>query len=444
MKKFFAVFAILCAVFLISCGSESENVYNYEAEDTDDSTKNDTDNAETSADEDAKADADKDTEKDTDKDAEDAGTHDTDADADADEDEYEDAEEGDTRNADCDPKPENAVWNDDGAGGKFVQTFDGGKWTPETHESVYGETQDVCVFKCAKHYTWNESDSSCKADSRKQKCTGKPKDHTFWNTVDEITQTWNGTDWEPSEFATFSETSSDKECFFICESGFLYDETTMSCIDPCDKCAVTEHATEGGTCKMTAVNEYYCECEKPYIWDSTNKKCKEMPECTPANVTPCRYNGLIWSAKAPSAMAWKDNNGEIAGKHCTDLDEGGFKDWRLPTLSELRMLIKNCDKTVIDGPCPARSEDLGTEGEEGFQPLCDEGSCNPKESCRCDEDLTGGYTPFGAGDADIDPKSFWTSTTRSDNTNAAWAVEFNDAYPAAPKKTEKRNVRCVR
>ena len=511
MKKFFAVFALVCAVFLISCGDDAKKVYPESENEDEDSVKAqgelggecypnktcneglicDTGNNQCVEDN-AGNDADTNTDEDT---AEDAEILD------------DDAEEGDARKADCDPKPENAVWNDEGADGKFVQTFDGEKWTPETHESVYGETPDTCVFKCdegfawnesecadgprkvaceglpenaewnkaekisqewdgekwtpsnegtyntqesadecrfkcKENYTWSESDSSCKAGSRTHKCTDKP-DHSYWNTADEISQTWNGEKWEPAETGTYSETPSDKECFFICESGFFYDETLLSCLDPCDKCKTVEHSVTGGTCKMTDANEYYCECERPYIWDSTSKKCKKLPECSTANVTPCQYNGLIWSARTDSAMTVAN-----AQKHCTNLDEGGFKDWRLPTISELRKLIKNCPNSVIEGTCGVRSEAFGEEGEDGYQPACTCTSCR-KDTCEqnsCEEDLNGRYTPFGAADASLNPPKFWSSTPRcsEDHSQNYWTVWFSNAYIGNQKNDEKDWVRCVR
>ena len=368
---------------------------------------NDSDNEQGDTDKDSDKDSDKDKDEDEDKD-EDADTNDEDTPVTENE-----------RKADCDPKPENTVWNDNGEDGKFVQTLDGENWTPESYESTYSDdTPGVCVFKCKEgyewkdsqciagprevactglpenaewnkadkitqewdgekwlpsnegtyntqestnecrfickeNYTWQESSSTCKADTRNQECTGKPE-NSYWNTADEISQTWNGTAWEPSEIGTYSKEPSDTQCFFICKSGLTYDESTSTCAGPCDKCATAEHALGSEKCIETASNEYSCECEKPYFWDGT--KCKMMPECSPAKVTPCRNGNdedyLIWSKKASETMRWAN-----AQTYCDELTEGGFNDWRLPNIDELRTLILSCPDTMPGGSCAVTDPD---------------------------------------------------------------------------------------
>lgn len=56
--------------------------------------------------------------------------------------------------------------------------------------------------------------------------------------------------------------------------------------------------------------------------------------------------GLQWSEKAPLYMDLHD-----AHSYCEDLNEGGYNDWRLPNIDELRKLIINCPKTETNGSC---------------------------------------------------------------------------------------------
>ena len=42
--------------------------------------------------------------------------------------------------------------------------------------------------------------------------------------------------------------------------------------------------------------------------------------------------------------------------YCENLEEDGFSDWRLPTVSELRTLVRNCDKTAPGGSCGITDE----------------------------------------------------------------------------------------
>jgi hypothetical protein len=62
------------------------------------------------------------------------------------------------------------------------------------------------------------------------------------------------------------------------------------------------------------------------------------------NVPKKAPEDLEWSNNAPN-MEWK-----AAVKYCKNLREGGYKDWRLPTISELRIL-SNCPATRPGGEC---------------------------------------------------------------------------------------------
>ena len=74
---------------------------------------------------------------------------------------------------------------------------------------------------------------------------------------------------------------------------------------------------------------------------------------------------LIWSSVATKAMNWKE-----AQNYCSDLEENDSSDWRLPNIDELRTLIKNCDRTKLNGECKI-SENRQCLGEK-----CWSGSCN--------------------------------------------------------------------
>ena len=194
-----------------------------------------------------------------------------------------------SRQGTCAPKPANSVWNDDGANGFFPQTWDGTDWVPQTHASAYSTSPDTCHFKCATNYIWNDSTSKCVPASQQAECTGLPenaqwntassivqtwdgsewipsstgsfntsasnyecyfkcKEHynwngsickaatqpatctglpenAKWNSVSDITQTWNGSSWEPSNVGSFNKTASTEECRFKCNEHFSWENS---------------------------------------------------------------------------------------------------------------------------------------------------------------------------------------------------------------------------
>lgn len=63
---------------------------------------------------------------------------------------------------------------------------------------------------------------------------------------------------------------------------------------------------------------------------------KELANLKKAILKPKKYkpvvcNGLMWSKIAPKEMNWNE-----AMDYAKDLREGGYKDWRLPTVRELQ------------------------------------------------------------------------------------------------------------
>ena len=101
-----------------------------------------------------------------------------------------------TQEADCSAKPENTVWNDGGANGKFTQTWDGSSWNPASYTSSYNTSEGTCRYKCESDY--HRENSQCVSNSKTDvACTGKPA-NASWNTVSIIDQTWNGSSWTPS------------------------------------------------------------------------------------------------------------------------------------------------------------------------------------------------------------------------------------------------------
>lgn len=221
--------------------------------------------------------------------------------------------------------------------------------------------------------------------ARDVNCFGFPADENVqWNSVSRIAQTWDWTKakWLPDRKAVFNDEASTTECRFNCKFS-------------------------------------------NYEWSLGWQRCIAFPYTDPES-------GLTWSLKSSDAKNWND-----AKSYCENLTEGGYSDWRLPSINDLRNLIQNCPKTVLSGSCAVRDPD------------CLERSCdNPDDSedCACDGGPNGEYTKFAKySKLGIEDERLWSSSLRADDTKYAWYVEFylaliryNDIqYPVF-------QVRCVR
>ena len=127
-----------------------------------------------------------------------------------------------------------------------------------------------------------------------------------------------------------------------------------------------------------------------------------------------------WSNPAPKKMSWSEAN-----KYCENLVENGSSDWRLPTISELRTLIKNCPATETGGACKLTKDCLSYND-------CRKNACDG-----CGSDNPGKYSVFG------DIEGFWSSSEQSDLTIIAWSVYFANGGVYANGKNAKYYVRCV-
>ena len=142
-----------------------------------------------------------------------------------------------------------------------------------------------------------------------------------------------------------------------------------------------------------------------------------------------KIGGLQWSNRSSNVMNWY-----TAVQYCRNLREGGYSDWRLPNIDELRTTIKNCSKSETSGECKV-SERSG----------CLSGRCHePIDSCTCKfkkNNNSGYYSKLG----DSDGVYLWSSSTRSDYSNSgAWYVNFSSGSVYYDYESLDHHVRCVR
>ena len=133
---------------------------------------------------------------------------------------------------------------------------------------------------------------------------------------------------------------------------------------------------------------------------------------------------LRWSNIVCESMEWHD-----AVKYCENLEEGGYSDWRLPNIDELRTLVVNSPYTEPGGYCPV-SEKAGKLSKKDKTYNCNSnGHSNPNK----------------LGDGNKGHISLWSSSTPSDDSDVAWLANFDDNVVGPSIKTYSYNtcVRCV-
>ncbi len=130
---------------------------------------------------------------------------------------------------------------------------------------------------------------------------------------------------------------------------------------------------------------------------------------------------------AENAMPWQD-----AIDYCENLSLDGHDDWRLPSISELRSLIRGCAATETGGSC--RVDDGCLSYDTCWDDPCsgcDNGG-GPAGGCYWPDEMEG-------------PCSwYWSSSPREDSGGLAWVVAFGLASVFNDFVSYDRLVRCVR
>lgn len=135
--------------------------------------------------------------------------------------------------------------------------------------------------------------------------------------------------------------------------------------------------------------------------------------------TSLKVDLLQVSKKAPQIASRAD-----AEKYCENLIENDVSEWRLPTITELRMLIDNCSNTEIEGECEVTS------------------SCTDKKKCESKKCLGCSFKKkqfSKVGDSD----SFWSSSYRMDFPSHSWSVDFDDGSIKDYDEKTTLQTRCV-
>lgn len=170
----------------------------------------------------------------------------------------------------CDELPPNASWN---TVSSILQYYDGSEWSPSDVGS-YSATPSTteCKFICNQGYVWNGS--AC-INERQQSCGNLPA-NASWNTVSEITQTWDGSEWLPSNEIVYNTTPSTTECRFVCNSGYVWNAATETC-DDVDECEEETYDCPDYSMCVNTTGSYTCDCISGYELDVLTQSC--VPVC---------------------------------------------------------------------------------------------------------------------------------------------------------------------
>ncbi len=140
---------------------------------------------------------------------------------------------------------------------------------------------------------------------------------------------------------------------------------------------------------------------------------------------------LVWQEPPPAdPMSWPD-----ADAYCAGLVLDGHTDWRLPTIDELRSLVRGCPATEPGSVC--RISESCADFSDCYDPACD--GCEPiyggpsDEGCYIDQPLSG--------------SCYWTwSSTRKVETSSwlYYRLRFDFARISYDGIQRSNYVRCVR
>jgi hypothetical protein len=142
-------------------------------------------------------------------------------------------------------------------------------------------------------------------------------------------------------------------------------------------------------------------------------------------------HGYSWQVAALAEnLEWID-----AKTACADLSLCGHDDWRLPSVDELRSLIRGCDATMTDGTCGVTEECLDYDCwvEEECQ-YCTLGAGPDENGCYWPPELDGTCT---------DATNYWTGSARTDDPTQVWTVYFGTGGVGSIDATWGLHVRCV-
>lgn len=168
----------------------------------------------------------------------------------------------------------------------------------------------------------------------------------------------------------------------------------------------------------------------------------ELPVCPEVSGTIC-FGGLLW--EDPELLVWENSpityyeeepvlmSWDEARAHCDQLELGGYTDWRLPSISELRGLVEGCAWVETEGGCNIHDDYTDLFGADDD---CTEGcptTVGPvMYGCYWPEEVDG---PCGA---------YWSSTAATGAGTGHWGVWFGSGQVGSGIESVRLYGKCVR
>jgi len=211
-------------------------------------------------------------------------------------------------------------------------------WDIGTDAAYSAEPVDNrCRYKCKENYS--RKNNACVADTRENvTCTGLPENASWWNGT--ITQTWNGSDWEPSDTGSYSDSAVDNECVFKCKNnGYFWKDS--KCVTGFGRICTGQtlcYNNEEELVACPALGEDFYGQDAQYATVVCVPQSFTLNETEEGNTVTDNNTGLIWEP-SPSEETYTWDNRET---HCAELNSsnyGGINTWRVPNPIEFMTIV---------------------------------------------------------------------------------------------------------
>ena len=227
---------------------------------------------------------------------------------------------------------------------------------------------------------------------------------------------------------------------YSCESGHVYWYDSCGDIEEIKENCGTSGYTGSKYCIDNDVYQDYKTVTCDYQSCGSNTEGIYIEYCANGCVAGvCNGVGAEESwYDSTSGLTWQNSNFSAnisateGATYCSNLVFDSYSDWRLPTISELRSLVRGCSSTVYGGACQVTD------------------SCTSYDSCRTScSSCTSGYGSGSSGkywDSNLTHTgtTFVSSTILSDYTTYSWSINFLTAAMTYDYSSYSKSIICVR